>query len=309
VIREIAVDPFIFRWHVEQEGYEWKAGGVDAELRLFGRGGLGSWLRVYEPLKIPGLFLKFAKIRSAQNAILEFAGEYGDLFDSYSIEEVRVQRGRMAGGATLDTWKAEIGDMRALVRLWEAIRKPQARENAMELKRVITWAHGGVRHETKTPKAHQHSWLAHPLDPNFDAQCGGFKPGDVLLPARYALQREINCRIASAPTFSTPRLAWTPDYHQRLIFAPSNLLGAMWLQFAQAVTEEFVLKRCEECGRYFQTGPGGRRADAITCGEACRQRKSRHSKALLKKKTRPRIRNRNDTRVIPEKQIGRDGQI
>ena len=74
-----------------------------------------------------------------------------------------------------------------------------------------------------------------------------------------------------------PRLAWTPDYHQRLIFVPSNLLAAMWLQFAQAVTGEFKLKRCEQCGEYFPVGPGGKRADAETCGDRCRQRKRRRN--------------------------------
>jgi hypothetical protein len=280
VIREIRTDPFIFRWYVEEEGYEWKT-GIDSEVRLVGRGGLGSRLCLYEPLRNSGLFLKFAHLQARQSTILQFAGEYGDLFDSYPIEETVVQRGRMTGGGTLRSWKFEIGDMHTLVCLWEAIKKPHTQEGTKILESVITWANGAVKYDIKTPRSHKSAWLTHPLDSNFDVQRTRFKPGDVLLPARYALQAEINDRIANSPTVSVPHLAWTPDYHQRLIFTPSNLLAAMWLQFAQAVTEEFLLKRCEECGKYFQTGPGGRRADAITCSEACRQRKSRHK---IKKK-------------------------
>jgi hypothetical protein len=59
---------------------------------------------------------------------------------------------------------------------------------------------------------------------------------------------------------------------------PPNLLAAMWLQFAHAVTGEFQLQLCAGCGKYFQVGPGARRADATTCSDACRQRKKRNEK-------------------------------
>jgi len=59
---------------------------------------------------------------------------------------------------------------------------------------------------------------------------------------------------------------------------PSNLLAAMWLQFAQFASGTFELKRCPGCGAYFQAGNGAkRRADAVTCSDACRQRKKRES--------------------------------
>lgn len=87
---------------------------------------------------------------------------------------------------------------------------------------------------------------------------------------------EVNKRIAEYVT--TPRLAWTPDYGQRIIFEPSNLLAAMWNQFAQAITGDLRLKKCVVCGNYFQVGPGAKRADTITCGVACRQEESRKGK-------------------------------
>ena len=76
-----------------------------------------------------------------------------------------------------------------------------------------------------------------------------------------------------------PELTWTRDtketlggYHQRIIFKPSNLVAAMWIQFAQAVTEELQMRRCDFCEEYFQVGPGAARDDARFCKDVCRVR-------------------------------------
>jgi hypothetical protein len=261
-------DTFSFLWYVEEEGYEWTK-GADSEPRLLGRGGHGSRIQPYEPLRNSGLFLEFAALKPSQKSLLKFAECYGDLFDQYGQEDLVLRGTRIEGGAPLKVWKDEIADMHALVHLWEAITS----RNIKALKTIITWNGNGVRYVIKTPKGSRGVWLAHvKLD---KARLARFKPGDVLLPARYALQAEINKRVADPITLSVPRLVWTTDYHQRIIFTPSNLLAAMWLQFAQVVTGEYQLKRCEGCGKYFQAGPGGRRADALTCKDACRQRKRR----------------------------------
>lgn len=41
---------------------------------------------------------------------------------------------------------------------------------------------------------------------------------------------------------------------KRLIFEPTNLLAAILLQFARAVTEGYQLQTCAGCGEYFQVG-------------------------------------------------------
>jgi hypothetical protein len=156
--------------------------------------------------------------------------------------------------------------MRVLVGIWDQIQDQQL----AELAKIITRTEKQLYYVIKTPKRKVNATLAH------GDGLSRFDPADVLLPARCALQLEINKRIAE--TLTVPRLSWTPDYHQRIIFQSSNLLAAVWMQFAQAVTGEFQLKRCEGCGTYFQVGPGGRRADATTCGDKCRQQKKRKPK-------------------------------
>jgi hypothetical protein len=264
MITPIKTDPFIFRGVVSEAGYEWLK-GMDGKPRLVSRHVPGVGFRACVPH--PGLFREFAELNPTREAIQGFAGRYGDLFNRYELRQsVARDDGTGSEGASLGTWREEIGEMRVLVGLWDQIQD----QRLAELTKIITRTEKELYYVIKTPKGKVNATLAH------GDGLSRFDHADVLLPARCALQSEINKRIAE--TLTVPRLAWTPDYHQRIIFQPSNLLAAMWMQFAQAVTGEFQLKRCEGCGIYFQVGPGGRRADATTCGDKCRQQKKRKLK-------------------------------
>jgi hypothetical protein len=281
VTKPIRTSPFIFRWEVEEDGYEWKQ-QRKTELRLVGRGGRDSRIMRYAPMEeFPGLFLEFAKLKPTQESVCQFANRYGLLFEYSDIEDVVVQRGRMLLGSTLPEWNDEIGRINAIVNLWEAVEGRKIEE----LQKVIKWNDNGVKYWIKSRSGAQWgSVLAHTADADYEVMIARFKSGNILQPARYALRREINRRIATATT--VPRLMWAPgeqrhgqplkpDAHMRIAFVPSNLLAAMWLQFAQAVTGEYKLRTCKGCLAYFQVGPGGKRADADTCSPKCRQRKKR----------------------------------
>lgn len=268
MIAPVKIDPFILRESVSEAGYEWLVGD-DGRPRLVPRREPGVGFRRCEPH--PGLFREFAALSPTRDAIAGFAGQYGDIFNSYALEQGAARPdGTVAHGASFGTWTKEIGDMRVLLELWEHI---QYRRIA-PLKKIIKWTTKDVGYMIETPRRRADVTLAHADIPG--TGFSRFSRKDVLLPAKCALQLEINKRIAEHPT--VPRLAWTPDYLQRLIFVPPNLLGAMWLQFAQAVTGELELYACDACGKFFQRGPGGRRADATTCSDACRQRKMRNAK-------------------------------
>jgi len=271
MIKEIHTNPFHVLATVNEAGYEWLKDD-DGRLRLVPARipGLGSSVR--EPY--PGLFRDFAQLRTTSDAIRDFANQYGDLFSRYSLEQTAARKdGTIATGASLGTWAKEIGDMQTLVELWDQIQYCQT----SAIKKIIRWTNKSVGYVVKTPRRTSSVTLAHADIPG--SGFSRFERKDVLLPAKCALQMEINKRIAEHPT--VPRLSWTPDTpnrNQRLVFTPPNLLGAMWLQFAQAVTGEFELYACEWCGNFFQRGPGGRRADATTCSDACRQQKSRNNR-------------------------------
>jgi hypothetical protein len=275
----VSIDPFTFRWWVDSAGHEWKKGAASPkDLLLVARNVPGSPLKLYYPLeKYPGLFRDFSVLRGKDD-ILQFANLYGTLFHGGYSSKGRAQGGTLGKdpigklfGTSLAQWEWEIADMRILVHLWESI----VDRNVKELAHIVTWERdGSVGYKIDAPRRKPNVWL---WVPSFGSPLPDvFKPGDILLPARYALQAEINARLANPEIgLSVPCLNWTPDLKQRITITPPNLLAGMWLQFAQTVTGNYLLKRCQGCGNYFQAGPGGKRSDAETCGSTCRQRKAR----------------------------------
>jgi hypothetical protein len=91
-----------------------------------------------------------------------------------------------------------------------------------------------------------------------------FRFGDVVLPAQYVLQRQIKRHLAEPSIgLSVPALAWTPDLKQRIMITPPNLLAAMWLQFAQAVTGTFREESSAQ-GRWLNPDPSGMSAVSLS---------------------------------------------
>jgi hypothetical protein len=271
VIATVKTDPFAFRARVSDAGYEWLK-GEDDKLRLVPRRVPGTGF--HESDIGPGLFLQFKSLSETRAEIESFASVHGDLFNRYEPSQRIIHKdGTASYGLSLKTWTQEINDMKTVAGLWECIKG----RNLAILQKVILWTDKEVGYVLRTsPKRRvRRVTLAHADIPNSGFL--RFSKEDVLLPARCALQEEINARLADSPP--VPRLVWTPDYHERVVLSPPNLLSAMWLQFAQAVTSEFELYPCDACGQYFQRGPGGRRADSATCSDACRQRKNRKAKA------------------------------
>jgi hypothetical protein len=267
---EINTDPFIFRWKVSEAGYQWEK-GMDGKPHLVPR--LEPGKRV-KPIELPKTaFAEFARLDATEEKIRGFADKYGELFNTYGVQDRVVHAGVTSRGASLKTWQSAIEDVRVLFDLWDNIQN----RRIAALKKVIRWektkdGDSSVSYLLETPTRTRDQMLAHSKLSPKSVLIRFTDDSAVLLAARCALREEINLRLSEHPT--TPALSWTPDYDERIIFKPPHLLAAMWLQFAQAMTGEFGMKRCI-CGKFIQTGPGGRRADVDTCSPACRQRKKR----------------------------------
>lgn len=82
-----------------------------------------------------------------------------------------------------------------------------------------------------------------------------------------------NDHIADIGGGSTAQLAQTSGAdHPSLRLVPRTLRSAIWLQFAQAVSENQILGKCEECPTWFEIGPGGGRPEKVYCSNACQMR-------------------------------------
>lgn len=285
--------PFVFHWLREDQGYEWvqgRASGQRLVARLDSAAHEGKVV-LHAPLEDQHLFEKFAELKLTRASIQQFANRYGDLFNQYSLAmAVRRPPGPYRTsqilGSSLRKWKGEIQRVRTLVGVWKAVKAVRKRD----LEGVIIWTgRDAVEYRlewTKTLIASPH-YNKHLLD--------RFKPLDVIKPAMYLVQAEINKRIADPSNSGylaiMPRLVWCPgpridgatkpDHHQRIIFEPANLLAAMWLQFARAVTGGYQLRTCDGCGESFQVGKGARRAHTRTCSDKCRKHVSRENRKKL----------------------------
>jgi hypothetical protein len=60
------------------------------------------------------------------------------------------------------------------------------------------------------------------------------------------------------------------DGRPTLRIRPRSLIGAIHLQFAQAVSTGLDIRNCDHCGKLFETGGAGRTRKARFCSDRCR---------------------------------------
>ena len=102
-----------------------------------------------------------------------------------------------------------------------------------------------------------------------------FRGGDRILPARYYLQKTVNEVLLNQVS---PRLLWNVKRgHPRslgLYFVPTNLLGLMWLQLAEAIVGTRSFRQCTACKTWIviSRAKEGSRSSRFTCSTACRMR-------------------------------------
>jgi hypothetical protein len=104
------------------------------------------------------------------------------------------------------------------------------------------------------------------------------------MPARFFVQRRINRALDERVV--RPQLLYDLDVGQMMLaHVPRNLLGALWLQFAQAISGDLEYRTCKECGKTIEvaTDLDGRSARKLFCSDPCKSRDYRRRKDLAKK--------------------------
>jgi hypothetical protein len=263
-----------FRWRVATEGYGWVEDYYSPDLskntffrhrglcliprewvelseqRLAGRRdqqvvGPEGWYwacRVYEPLKAcSGLFRTFAATEVTPEGICAFADEYGHLGE----------------GATW-TWEvsnkpdfASEEEREEYEYTRDFVAVPQSFEDwqdaILKMRKAVSLWERFVRDRADERAARQ-------LQDLVDKQLT-----DIRVQARFQL---------------VPRPRNQPPLH----LVPSTLLGALWVQLAEAVSGDKVLHQCQACRRWFELSPETNRISRVYCSDACRSRAYRSRK-------------------------------
>jgi hypothetical protein len=235
--------------------------------------------RHYQPLKEnTALFLEFAQTPPTESGILAFANQYGMLGYDESVKGFKARRAgesfarwasRMVGSdvESVEEWVKQIGLMRDAVNLWQALEQGKNGKDSLLQLWAKRWR--PLRTPAAKERARQDALLAPELIEGLaNRQC---TTTEVIQNCRAFLLTTCNAALQKCPASAT--LFETRDGDFQITFRPTGLLAAMWLQFAQAIADNYEIKICRGCGKPFQTGPGAsRRAGATTCKDSCRQR-------------------------------------
>ena len=222
--------------------------------------------RVYQPLKAEtGLFLIFARAEPTREGIAGFAAKYGMLGPGAELRikplalerDLRNMTDRVnAGDLTIEEvegiihdtaepvgcWAYQMFSLRAAVELWDLIQQG----DSAGLARRIQWRRGADRRWA----VYYTGCVPHDATQPGAAGCPGFgdsliasheehtqlldslRPGDLYGPAFAYIERTINLRLDGLVAVRSRWSGRRDRIPQRLV--PRSLLGAIWLQFAQA---------------------------------------------------------------------------
>jgi hypothetical protein len=309
-----ATDLFRFGARKAATGYAW-LDAVDQHRRTRSRflsaGVTDQWIRFQPFDEFPALFQVFANLEVTEAVVAAFANRFGLL----GVERtIRLRDGRVALGETLVQWADEIAYMRHAIRILQTLEEhdEEALEEMVDI-RNDSGARGSKPRDVGVTVSYRAPRDLPPLMadvPEVGGRAGVIvtvrfpKPSVVALLPSFGTAGELDEQTLEPPT-TAANGAWLllsqivnerllqftngavrphrPTARQRLPVAfriePSNLLGALWVQFALAMSGE-TYRQCEECGRWFPVKPKGRRADTRFHTDECRA-KAHHRKKTV----------------------------
>ncbi|MHB1325673.1 MAG: hypothetical protein ACYC0L_05625 [Thermoleophilia bacterium] len=232
----------------------------------------------YDPLRHEtNLFIKFANTSPEPEEILSFANQYGLLGGDIAVAVMRT--GAFPGeGELLSSWQEEIKSMKQMWGLWSMAKDGDAEG----LGRFIHWDNQDCvfyygdpdyRPGQARKQGIPYSIIASKDDPELFKR---LQPGEHVVPAKYVVQQAVNEHLKKRVS---PRVLWDVQkkpVELKLFHEPNSLIGALWLQFAQAIHGEKNFYYCDQCGAAFELD-----ARLITrksrkfCSNACRSKAQR----------------------------------
>jgi hypothetical protein len=283
-----------FTWQIPTAGYQW----VDAHRP--DQEPLTRWLTVGasedqprtgrwdQPLEqYPALLRTFADTPLTEEDMLRFANTHGALGFR---ERILVPVGgsapeRRALGDPFEWWCDHIRHLRLALQLRDAIATRDMR--TLKARLTIHAQQGGAwieyRHRGKPFEvwytALEGDRSTMPVDAGLVPYLQGKGNGRVkiLRAALFFVQTLVNGPLGE---WDNPQVLYSPA-EDRLVqqIVPANLVGALWLQYAQSLTSHTSYRRCQECGTWFAVSPDKNRTDRLFCDNPCRSRAYRGRQA------------------------------
>lgn len=259
----------LFRWSVAKGGHVL----VNGNTAIWRRPDAPADRTTYPLRDAPELFLRFADLAESPDAasLLAFADTHGLLLNEGP--EPLGDGGGDDRPEHLGGWRSAAWRMAQAARLLRSIRIRDRRVGewvryAQEGARVPTLRLTGDRGEERITLRGELRELADPTRP--------------LRNARLALQVLVNKHLDE---HASPRLLLDSATDRHVVeLVPRTLLGALWVQMAQAVESEAQPSRCAHCRRWNPPG----RTDRLTCSGACRKALSRSGRARAQRRHRRR---------------------
>jgi hypothetical protein len=300
-----------FRWPVASAGYSWRTAqrreakrrerqAIPILLPTEAKQGT-TW---YMPMSDePALFRVFADTQTTRDGIKDFADRFGLLgcgsrfSDELFAQILLSERGlpTVLTPEPLSDWLSQVLSMRQAVALWDMV----AAGNIAGLAQVVFWRNGGLQFEPKD------AWLfpdwnqpagsgVFPANPpwfeglEIDAATPkrliqekwkrptGLQEADYLEAAVTVVESIANDYMSPARGLIQSRLIADPRTGRPVLrHVPESLSGAIWLQFAAAVSEGKRFRTCKQCGRWFELPQRGARLPREFCTDACKSRSYR----------------------------------
>jgi hypothetical protein len=286
-----------FAWNVNADGYTWVKVPIDLSVTVSAT----QWrlaeicppagqpsTRLYEPLRdFTGLFLTLADTEPTRDGIVKFASRFGCLGGSQPSppnQTVQNKAGRTARltAEPWELWQRQISDLQQASQLWQWCQVGDMESLAAHIRweespggeRAVSYVSHAEADDGETT-ASGHVATREPIAARtfHPERLDWFRPGDLMLPALVYAQDKINTRLSALVGPRLLREAGEVRLALRLV--PRTLLGALWLQFAQAIAEDKAFRRCAECGLWFELSPSVGRKDKRFCSGACRTRAHR----------------------------------
>ena len=231
----------------------------------------GPWLkyeqgksRRYRPLEDkPALFRTFSELpikkpRELQEAAVEFANRYGRLLVA--------EAGAFVNREPLSLWRSEIGEMQDIVDLLVAVEDE-------DWDQLNEWLQFGSGHVTYT--RYEGGRIRHFLSLS-NTTIRRWDSEALARVAHVVIQHILNHKLAE---HTSSQVLYDPGTDSLgLHVMPSNLLGALYVEAAEAVTGNRDYRRCGQCSSWFAISPDIERgrSDRRYCSSACRSKAYRN---------------------------------